>query len=82
MNKGRCLSNGSTNDSLSVEVHLKHAADVFLVDRINFQHYKAGRSFKYYGGHYTRTPVRISVQGAGRWYLIVHGGGQYKYRFY
>ncbi|MCY7566661.1 DUF1883 domain-containing protein, partial [Bacillus safensis] len=53
-----------TNDSLSVEVHLKHAADVFLVDSINFQHYKAGRSFKYYGGHYTRTPVRISVQDA------------------
>jgi len=26
--------------------------------------------------------VRISVNGSGRWYLIVRGGGQYKYRFY
>jgi len=71
-----------TNGSLSVEVHLKHAADVFLLDSINFQNYKAGRRYKFYGGHYTRTPVNISVNGAGRWYLIVQGGGRYEYRFY
>jgi Domain of unknown function (DUF1883) len=71
-----------TDNSLSVKVELKHAADVFLVDSINFQHYKAGRNFKYYGGHYTRTPVNISVNRAGRWYLIVRGGGKYNYRFY
>jgi hypothetical protein len=71
-----------TSNSLSVEVQLKHAADVFLVDSLNFQNYKAGRKFKYYGGHYTRTPVNIAVEGAGRWYLIVRGGGPYKYRFY
>lgn len=70
-----------TDDSLSVEVNLEHAADVFLVDSSNYRHYKKGRKFKYFGGHYTRTPVHISVQGAGRWYLIVQGGGQYKYRF-
>ncbi|ELU6315996.1 DUF1883 domain-containing protein [Listeria monocytogenes] len=34
------------------------------------------------GGHFKRNPVRISVEGTGRWYLIVRGGGQYKYRFY
>ena len=59
-----------------------HAADVFLVDSTNFQKYKSGKSFKYYGGHYTKTPVHISVNGSGRWYLVVRGGGQYKYRFY
>lgn len=68
--------------SLSVEVHLKSAADVFLVDSLNFQHYKSGRNFKYFGGHYTKTPVVITVSGVGRWYLIVRGGGQYKYRFF
>lgn len=67
---------------LSVEVHLKSAADVFLVDRINFARYNSGQSFKYYGGHYKRTPVHISVTGSGRWYLIVRGTGQYQYRFY
>lgn len=71
-----------SNGSLSVEVQLNHAADVFLVDSINFRKYESGQDFKYFGGHYTKTPVRISVQGSGRWYLVVLGGGQYKYRFY
>lgn len=73
-----CDSNGY----LSVEVHLSHSADVFLVDSINFQKYKTGQGFKYFGGHYTKTPVNISVEGTGRWYLIVNGCRQYKYRFY
>jgi len=67
---------------LSVEVQLSYAADVFLVDSTNFRSYQSGEDFKYFGGHYTRSPVRISVNGSGRWYLIVRGGGQYKYRFY
>ena len=54
-----------SNGILSVEVMLKNAADVFLVDSSNFQKYKSGRQFKYYGGHYTQTPVRISVSGNG-----------------
>lgn len=68
--------------TLNVEVSLSHAADVFLVDSINFQKHKSGQRFEYYGGHYTRTPVVITVSGSGRWYLIVRGGGQYQYRFY
>ncbi|ODR35514.1 DUF1883 domain-containing protein [Eisenbergiella tayi] len=70
-----------SNGSLSVEVVLKHAADVFLVDSNNFQKYKSGHQFTYYGGHYTHTPVHISVSGIGRWYLIVRGS-DYQYRFY
>lgn len=70
-----------SNGHLTVEVHLKNAADVFLVDSINYRKYNSGQQFKYFGGHYTRTPVTISVEGVGRWYLIVRGG-QYKYRFY
>lgn len=68
--------------SLSVEVKLEHAADVFLVDSANFQKYKSGQGFKYHGGHYATTPVTISVSGTGRWYLIVNGSGKYQYRFY
>ncbi len=66
---------------LSVEVKLERAADVFLVDSNNFQKYNSGKEFKYYGGHYTHTPVQISVSGSGRWYLIVRGAGRYQYRF-
>jgi len=71
-----------SNGSLSVEVELNHAADVFLVDSTNFSRFQSGQQYTYFGGHYTQTPVRISVNGTGRWYLIVRDGGQYKYRFY
>lgn len=71
-----------SNGELSVEVHLSHASDVFLVDSTNFRYYQSGRNFKYFGGHYTETPVNITVEGNGRWYLIVNGSRQYKYRFY
>jgi len=71
-----------SNGSLSVKVELRHAADVFLVDSSNYRKMNNGQTFSYVGGHYTQTPVTISVKGAGRWYLIVRGGGQYKYGFY
>ena len=71
-----------TDSTLTVRVELQHAADVFLVDRINYQHYKSGRRFKYFGGHQTSSPVTISVQGAGRWYLIVNGNTRYYYQFF
>lgn len=67
---------------LSVEVHLKSAADVFLVDSTNFKKYTSRKPFEYYGGHYKQTPIHISVTGSGRWYLIVRGTNQYQYRFY
>ncbi len=67
---------------LSVEVELENASDVFLVDSANFQKYKSGHNFTYYGGYYKQTPVHISVSGVGRWYLIVRGSRRYKYRFY
>ena len=71
-----------SNGSLSVHVELHYAADVFLVDSVNYKKMNSGQKFKYFGGHYTKTPVNITVKGTGRWYLIVRGGGQYKYRFY
>ncbi|KLU64003.1 hypothetical protein DEAC_c39970 [Desulfosporosinus acididurans] len=72
-----------SNGHLTVKVDLKHAADVFLVDSTNFRRYESGQRFDYFGGHYTKTPVTISVQGSGRWYLIVNNNGeQYSYRFF
>lgn len=67
--------------SLSVTVKLRHAADVFLVDTNNYNKFKAHRNFKYFGGHYNRSPVKITVSGRGRWYLIVIGS-DYEYRFH
>jgi len=66
--------------TLTAEVKLSHAADVFLVNESNFRKYQSGQSFEYYGDHYKKTPVRITVSGIGRWYLIVNGSN-YQYRF-
>lgn len=66
---------------LSVEVHLKKAADVFLVDSVNYKKFQKDEDFKYFDGHYAQTPVIINVSGSGRWYLIVYGS-DYQYRFY
>ncbi len=71
-----------SHGKLSVEVQLNYASDVFLVDSTNFRNYQNGQDFKYFGGHYTKSPVIIRVSGIGRWYLIVNGGGEYRYRFY
>lgn len=70
-----------SNGQLSVEVELKHAADVYLVDESNYRKMNSGSKYKYFGGHYDKTPVRINVSGSGRWYLIVRGS-DYSYRFY
>ncbi len=71
-----------SNGTLSVTVELEHAADVFLVDSVNYNRFKSGKDFKYFGGHYKKSPVTITVSGSGRWYLIVIGNGKYQYRFY
>ncbi len=71
-----------SNGRITVEVELQHTADVFLVDQTNFRRYQAGQQFKYFGGHYTKSPVRISATGIGRFYLIVRNGGKYRYKFF
>ena len=71
----------SSKGRISVEVWLQCASDVYLVNELNFKKFRAGQEFRYYGGHYTHTPVRISALGYGRWYLIVRGKGQYQFRF-
>lgn len=71
-----------SNGRLTVEVELQNAANVFLVDSNNFRRYKSGNRFEFFGGHYTRTPVQITVHEAGTWYLIVEGSRHYRYKFY
>ena len=72
-----------SNGFVSVTVQLQHAANVFLVNQQNFNAYQAGRSFEYVGGFYDHTPVHITANGVGRWYLIVDNGSseQYSYRW-
>lgn len=69
-----------SNGHFTAIVELKNASNVFMVDESNFRKYRSGQPFKYYGGYYDQTPVRISVNGIGRYYLVVENS-DYSYRF-
>lgn len=58
-----------------VEVSISAAANVCLMGLSDFLMYKSGSSFNYRGGHYTHTPVRITVPHGGYWYVTVDLGG-------
>lgn len=51
------------------------AANVRLFDSSNFNSFKAGRRARGYGGHATKSPVRLSVPRSGHWYAVVDYGG-------
>lgn len=48
------------------------AADVLLLDAVNFCKYREGRSAVLYsgGGHYSRPPATLSIPQDGRWYVV------------
>lgn len=56
-----------------VHVELSHASDVLLMDSINYNAYRRGAQCTYYGGHYTQSPVRISIPRPAVWHLVVEG---------
>lgn len=51
------------------------AANVRLLDPTNLSRYKRGQRHNYYGGHYTRSPVRIPIPRNGQWYVAIDYGG-------
>ena len=59
-----------------VEVILKgNAANVLLLDGSNYNNYKNGRRYKYYGGYVKSSPYRIVVPSNGRWFVVINLGG-------
>lgn len=67
---------GYRNGGEIVEITLSgNAANVFLVDSSNFNSYRNGRQYRYFGGHATRSPVRLQVPNSGTWYAVIDMGG-------
>lgn len=58
-----------------IEVTFDRQANVVLLDRVNYQNFRAGRRYKYQGGLATQSPVRLSPPRQGHWYVVVHLGG-------
>ena len=67
---------GSRRAGEIVEVTLSGTeANIELLDSTNLSAFKAGRSHRYHGGHYNRSPARIPIPQSGHWYIVVHLGG-------
>ena len=63
---------GEQPEDGQVVVHLRgSAANVILLDPVNFDRYRYGLSFHYTGGLCTGTPVRLEIPKDGYWYLII-----------
>ena len=59
-----------------VEVTLKgNAANVLLLNSSNYNNYKNGKRYKYYGGYVKSSPYRIVVPSNGRWFVVINLGG-------
>ena len=59
-----------------VEVTLKgNAANVLLLDSGNYNNYKNGRRYRYYGGYVKSSPYRVIVPNDGRWFVVINLGG-------
>ena len=63
---------GEQPEDGQVVVHLRgSAANVILLDPVNFDRYRYGLSFHYTGGLRTGTPVRFDIPKDGYWYLVI-----------
>jgi hypothetical protein len=57
---------------VTVEVTLQGVeSDVFLVDSTNLSSFERGGQYRYYGGHYKSSPVRLTVPSNGTWTAVV-----------
>lgn len=66
---------GNLQEGQIVEVSLSKAANVRLMDSLNYNKYKSGRGHRYLGGYVTRSPFRLRVPNSGHWYLTIDLGG-------
>lgn len=63
----------------AIVVTLDHAANVQLLDDMNYSNYRRGRLFRYVGGHYRRSPVVLNPPRLAHWHVAIDlgacGGG-------
>ena len=58
-----------------VEVRLDKQANVRLLDNLNYQKYRAGQPYRFYGGRATRSPAHIHPPHSGHWHVVIDLGG-------
>lgn len=58
-----------------IAVELTRAANVLLLDDINYGAYRRGGSYHYHGGYAKQTPVKLVPPHNGNWHVVVDLGG-------
>ena len=58
-----------------VQVTLDGQANVLLLDPSNYEAYRNGHPYRYYGGHAQTSPVRLEAPRGGKWHVVVDLGG-------
>lgn len=59
----------------AVEVRLDKQANVRLLDEPNFQRYRSGQPYTFYGSLATVSPFMLWAPHAGYWHLVIDLGG-------
>lgn len=59
----------------AVEVTLDKAANVRLLDEVNYGRYKRGDRHEYRGGYAKVAPLVLEPPRPGRWHLVIDLGG-------
>ncbi len=58
-----------------VQVTLGTAANVRLLDDLNFNSYQRGGRYSFHGGYVTKSPYAVQVPSAGHWHVVIDLGG-------
>jgi len=58
-----------TNDK--IQITLDHMANIRLLDSINYNNYKNGMEYRYYGGLVEKSPFTLTTPAAGKWFLVI-----------
>lgn len=66
---------GTIGPESIVEVTLTNAANVLLMDSVNFDNYRSGQAYRYHGGYIRSSPFRVRPPHSGHWHLVVDLGG-------
>lgn len=59
----------------SVRVDCDTQCNVMVMDDHNYNRYRSGNNFNYYGGFYKRFPAIITPPRAGYWNVVIDLGG-------
>ena len=52
-----------------------NAANVLLLDSLNFNNYRSGRRCQYYGGYYKQSPIMLKIPNSGHWHVAISSNG-------